>query len=130
MSNGAVEELASVGDELMSSANGGGDSTSPYFGGDSMILNELHLQDQLQSLNDGGMGKEGRQLPLFDKGECRSPSTGDGGLFSYGPWWANGGLRNCRSVSVSELCFGGGDDLGWKPCLYYACGYCKNGSAS
>ncbi|VAH42098.1 unnamed protein product [Triticum turgidum subsp. durum] len=90
---------------------------------------ELHLQDQLAFLSEGGMGGGGgRQLPLFDSGECRSPS-GDGGLFPYGAGWANGGPGHRRSASVSELCFGGSDGLGWKPCLYYARGYCKNGSA-
>ncbi|KAJ1292460.1 hypothetical protein BS78_02G393000 [Paspalum vaginatum] len=40
------------------------------------------------------------------------------------------GAGHRRSSSVSELCLGGGaDGLGWKPCLYYARGYCKNGSA-
>lgn len=129
VSNGAAEEMAGVGEELMSPANGGGGPPSPFFGGDSLILDELHLQDQLAFLSEGGMGGGGRQLPLFDNGECRSPSGGDGGLFPYGAGWANGGPGHRRSASVSELCFGGGDGLGWKPCLYYARGYCKNGSA-
>ncbi|XP_037483473.1 zinc finger CCCH domain-containing protein 53-like isoform X1 [Triticum dicoccoides] len=131
VSNGAAEEMAGVGEEqLMSPANGGGGPQSPFFGGDSsLILDELHLQDQLAFLSEGGMGGGGgRQLPLFDSGECRSPS-GDGGLFPYGAGWANGGPGHRRSASVSELCFGGSDGLGWKPCLYYARGYCKNGSA-
>uniref|UniRef100_A0A453ANC0 C3H1-type domain-containing protein n=1 Tax=Aegilops tauschii subsp. strangulata TaxID=200361 RepID=A0A453ANC0_AEGTS len=133
VSNGAAEEMAGVGEEqLMSPANGGGGPQSPFFGGDSsLILDELHLQDQLAFLTEGGMGGGGgrQQLPLFDGGECRSPSGGDGGLFPYGAGWANGGPGHRRSASVSELCFGGGDGLGWKPCLYYARGYCKNGSA-
>ncbi|XP_048550954.1 zinc finger CCCH domain-containing protein 53-like isoform X2 [Triticum urartu] len=135
VSNGsAAEEMAGVGEEqLMSPANGGGGGPqSPFFGGDSLILDELHLQDQLAFLSEGGMGGGGgrQQLPLFDNGECRSPSGGgDGGLFPYGAAWANGGPGHRRSASVSELCFGGGDGLGWKPCLYYARGYCKNGSA-
>ncbi|KAF7006690.1 hypothetical protein CFC21_021706 [Triticum aestivum] len=131
VSNGTAEEMAGVGEEqLMSPANGGGGPQSPFFGGDSsLILDELHLQDQLAFLSEGGMGGGGgRQLPLFDSGECRSPS-GDGGLFPYGAGWANGGPGHRRSASVSELCFGGSDGLGWKPCLYYARGYCKNGSA-
>ncbi|SPT16303.1 unnamed protein product [Triticum aestivum] len=133
VSNGAAEEMAGVGEEqLMSPANGGGGPQSPFFGGDSsLILDELHLQDQLAFLTEGGMGGGGgrQQLPLFDGGECRSPGGGDGGLFPYGAGWANGGPGHRRSASVSELCFGGGDGLGWKPCLYYARGYCKNGSA-
>ncbi|CAM0907602.1 unnamed protein product [Alopecurus aequalis] len=129
VSNGAAEEMVGVGEELMSPANGGGGPPSPFFGGDSLILDELHLQEQLAFLSDGGMGGGGggRQLPLFDNGECRSPGAGDSGLFPYGAGWANGGPGHRRSVS--ELCFGGSDGLGWKPCLYYARGYCKNGSA-
>ncbi|KAL6896627.1 hypothetical protein ACP4OV_007199 [Aristida adscensionis] len=126
--NGAAE-MAGVGEELMSPANGNG-PPSPFFGapaGDP-LLDELQLQEQLAFLNDGGAGA-GRQLPLFDGGECRSPGAGDGGFFPYGLGWANGGPGHRRSSSVSELCLGGGDGLGWKPCLYYARGYCKNGSA-
>lgn len=128
VSNGAAEEMAGVREELMSPANG---PPSPFFGGDSQTLDELHLQDQLAFLSgDSGMGGGGgRQLPQFDNGECRSPGAGDGGLFPYGAGWANGGPGHRRSASVSELCFGGSDGLGWKPCLYYARGYCKNGSA-
>ncbi|XP_047315607.1 zinc finger CCCH domain-containing protein 53-like [Impatiens glandulifera] len=36
-----------------------------------------------------------------------------------------------RSFSVSDICLGSSDDpsgFGWKQCLYYARGYCKNGS--
>ncbi|WVZ67104.1 hypothetical protein U9M48_016233, partial [Paspalum notatum var. saurae] len=46
-------------------------------------------------------------------------------LFDGGGWTGGGGGHR-RSSSVSELCL---DGLGWKPCLYYARGYCKNGSA-
>ncbi|XP_062186851.1 zinc finger CCCH domain-containing protein 53-like isoform X2 [Phragmites australis] len=129
VSNGAVEEMVGVGEELMSPANGNG-PPSPFFrgpGGDP-LLDELQLQEQLAFLNDGGAGA-GHQLPLFDGSECRSPGAGDGGFFPYGLGWANGGPGHRRSSSVSELCLGGADGLGWKPCLYYARGYCKNGSA-
>ncbi|XP_024311979.1 zinc finger CCCH domain-containing protein 53 isoform X2 [Brachypodium distachyon] len=130
VSNGAGEEMGGGGEELMSPANGGGPQHQPFFGGggDSLVLDELHLQDQLAFL--GGGDRQQQQLPLFDGGgsECRSPG-GDAGVFPYGAGWAHG---HRRSASVSELCFGGGgggDALGWKPCMYYARGYCKNGSA-
>jgi hypothetical protein len=122
--NGAAEEMAGslgVGDLMSPAANGNG-SPSPFFGRDSQLLDELHhLQDQLGVLNDG---HQQQQLPLFDGSECRSPGAG-GGFFPYG------GRGHRRSSSVSELCLGGGaaDGLGWKPCLYFARGYCKNGSA-
>nr|CAB3459002.1 unnamed protein product [Digitaria exilis] len=124
ISNGAAEEMAGVGDDLMSPANGNG-PPSPFFAAPAgdQLLDDLQLHDQLAFLNDAGH----HQLPLFDGSECRSPGTGDGGFFPYG--WANGGPGHRRSSSVSELCLGGADGLGWKPCLYYARGYCKNGSA-
>ncbi|GMJ07066.1 hypothetical protein like AT3G51950 [Hibiscus trionum] len=38
-----------------------------------------------------------------------------------------------RSFSVPGLCFGAADDvnsgIGWKPCLYFARGFCKNGTS-
>ncbi|KAK8461104.1 hypothetical protein SEVIR_2G447900v4 [Setaria viridis] len=129
--NGAAEEMAGVGEDLMSPANGNG-PPSPFFGATAgdQLLDELQLQEQLAFLNDAGAGA-GHQLPLFDASECRSPGAGDGGFFPYGSLgWANGGPGHRRSSSVSELCLGGAaDGLGWKPCLYYARGYCKNGSA-
>ncbi|KAF0907560.1 hypothetical protein E2562_018371 [Oryza meyeriana var. granulata] len=130
ISNGAGEEMVGLGEELISPANGGG-PPSPFFGaagGGDPLMDELQLQDQLAFLNDGGV-PAGHQMPMFDGGECRSPGAGDGGLFPYNLGWANGGPGHRRSASVSELCLGGADGLGWKPCLYYARGYCKNGSA-
>ncbi|KAG8099075.1 hypothetical protein GUJ93_ZPchr0013g37848 [Zizania palustris] len=126
VSNGAAEEMVGLGEELISPSNGGG-PPSPFFvaaRGDP-LLDELQLQDQLAFLNDGG----GHQMPMFDGSECRSPGAGDAALFPYNLGWANGGPGHRRSASVSELCLGGADGLGWKPCLYYARGYCKNGSA-
>ncbi|KAL5199055.1 hypothetical protein ABZP36_002567 [Zizania latifolia] len=129
VSNGAAEEMVGLGEELISPANGGG-PPSPFFGaaGGDPLLDELQLQDQLAFINDGGVGA-GHQMPMFDGTECRSPGAGDGGLFPYNLGWANGGPGHRRSASVSELCLGGADGLGWKPCLYYARGYCKNGNA-
>ncbi|XP_021309506.1 zinc finger CCCH domain-containing protein 53 isoform X1 [Sorghum bicolor] len=133
ISNGAVAEealTAAVGDDLMSPAAGGNAPPSPFFAAGDPLLDELQLQEQLAFLNDAAAG---HQLPLFDAAsECRSPGAGDAtGFFPYGGLgWANGGgPGHRRSSSVSELCLGGADGLGWKPCLYYARGYCKNGSA-
>ncbi|KAG2639106.1 zinc finger CCCH domain-containing protein 53-like isoform X2 [Panicum virgatum] len=130
VSNGAAEEMAGVGEELTSPANGNG-PPSPFFAapaGDP-LLDELQMQEQLAFLNDAGAGA-GHQLPLFDGTERRSPGAGDGGFFPYGSLgWASGGPGHRRSSSVSELCLGGADGFGLKPCLYYARGYCKNGSA-
>ncbi|KAK8601882.1 hypothetical protein V6N13_058448 [Hibiscus sabdariffa] len=42
-------------------------------------------------------------------------------------------LVHRRSFSVPGLCFGAADDvnsgIGWKPCLYFARGFCKNGTS-
>uniref|UniRef100_A0A0E0CZY2 C3H1-type domain-containing protein n=1 Tax=Oryza meridionalis TaxID=40149 RepID=A0A0E0CZY2_9ORYZ len=131
-SNGSVDE---VGEELISPANSGGGAaanTPPFFprGGD-VLLDDFQLQEQLAFLNEGGVNPS-HPLQGFDGAECRSPGPGEGGgMFPYGLGWANGGPGHRRSASVNELCLGGGgsDGFGWKPCLYYARGFCKNGSS-
>ncbi|ONM60535.1 Nucleic acid binding protein [Zea mays] len=127
VSNGAPAEALAA--DLMSPAAAGNAPPSPFFAAGEPLLDELQLQEQLAFLSDAAAG--GHQLPLFDASECRSPGSGDAaGFFPYGALgWANGGPGHRRSSSVSELCLGGADGLGWKPCLYYARGYCKNGSA-
>ncbi|GJS86461.1 zinc finger CCCH domain-containing protein 53-like protein [Tanacetum coccineum] len=91
----------------------------PFYGGSTEpdLLDELHIQDQLSFLNDGS--------PHFYP-DLVSPN-GSGEIFS--PWGggAAGGPHR-RSASVNDVCLGGGDD-GWKPCLYFAKGYCKNGAS-
>ncbi|WVZ56795.1 hypothetical protein U9M48_007275 [Paspalum notatum var. saurae] len=129
--DGTAEEVAGAGEELPSPVNSG---AAPFFpqGGDA-LLDDLQLQEQLAFLNEGGVNPA-HQLPGYDAGECRSPGPGDaGGMFGFGLGWSNGGPAHRRSASVSELCLGGGagagDGFGWKPCLYYARGFCKNGSS-
>ncbi|CAN6325339.1 unnamed protein product [Urochloa humidicola] len=141
-SNGAAEDAvaAAAGEELPSPVNGGG--AAPFFpsshgGGGDALLDDLQLQEQLAFLNEGGGGNPAaHQLPGLDGGgECWSPGPGDGGgMLPFGLGWPNGGGPvHRRSASVSELCLGGGgggsDGFGWKPCLYYARGFCKNGSS-
>uniref|UniRef100_A0A0D9VTK9 C3H1-type domain-containing protein n=1 Tax=Leersia perrieri TaxID=77586 RepID=A0A0D9VTK9_9ORYZ len=128
-SNGAADEVVSSGEELISPAN-----APPFFprGGVDALLDDFQLQEQLAFLNEGGGVNPGHPLPAFDGAECRSPGPGEsGGMFPYGLGWANGGPGHRRSASVNELCLGGGggDGFGWKPCLYYARGFCKNGSS-
>ncbi|KAL0911573.1 hypothetical protein M5K25_019724 [Dendrobium thyrsiflorum] len=84
-----------------------------HSGGDELI-DEIHLHDQLSFLNE----------PV---------ASGGDELFSYGMGWgspvSNGGNQR-RNCSISDLCFGSDPTgLGWKPCLYFARGYCKNGSS-
>ncbi|XP_040378431.1 zinc finger CCCH domain-containing protein 22 isoform X1 [Oryza brachyantha] len=134
-SNGAADDVVGAREELISPANSGGGAAAnapPFFprGGDA-LLDDFQLQEQLAFLNDGGVNP-GHPLPPFDGAECRSPGPGESsGMFPYSLGWANGGPGHRRSASVNELCLGGGgsDGFGWKPCLYYARGFCKNGSS-
>ncbi|KAL8028612.1 hypothetical protein ABFX02_14G172700 [Erythranthe guttata] len=113
-------------DELISPGgynnhNGGGSpstmnsAAAPFYGnGEVDLIDELHLQDQLSFLNDGPQKSSDFFYPA---------AAADGG----------GGLHHHRrSCSVSDVCMGSDDLLnggfGWKPCLFYARGYCKNGS--
>lgn len=130
-----MDEVVGAGEELISPANSGGGAAAnapPFFprGGD-VLLDDFQPQEQLAFLNEGGVNPS-HPLQGFDGAECRSPGPGEGGgMFPYGLGWANGGPGHRRSASVNELCLGGGssDGFGWKPCLYYARGFCKNGSS-
>ncbi|XP_050385807.1 zinc finger CCCH domain-containing protein 53 isoform X2 [Argentina anserina] len=115
------------------------DSMSPngssFFGngGPDHVLEEFPLQDQLSFLNDGAPNLRGTKSPdLFypQSDLSSSPTNGsDHNLFSsYSGNWAGGASLHRRSCSVSDVCL---EDpgFGWKPCLYYARGYCKNGTS-
>lgn len=84
-----------------------------HSGGDELI-DEIHLHDQLSFLND----------PV---------ASGGDDVYSYGMAWGSplsSGGNQRRSCSISDVCFGSDPTvLGWKPCLYFARGYCKNGSS-
>lgn len=77
-------------------------SSAPPFEPD--LIDELQIQDHLSFLNDGEM---------------------------FSPWGGGGvgGGPHRRSSSVNDICYGavGEDPNAWKPCLYFAKGYCKNG---
>ncbi|KAI3827015.1 hypothetical protein L1987_01076 [Smallanthus sonchifolius] len=89
-------------------------SAQPFYGGatEPDLIDELQIQDQLSFLNDS---------------DLVSPN-GSGDMFS--PWGGGGGPHR-RSSSVNDICFGapGEDPNGWKPCLYFARGFCKNGAS-
>ncbi|KQK21862.1 zinc finger CCCH domain-containing protein 22 [Brachypodium distachyon] len=125
----APEDVAGAGEqELMSPGNNGAAASFFPRAGDALV-DDLQLQEQLAFLNDGGGATMNHAHQLggtFDGGDCRSPGPGDGsGMFPYGLGWAPG---HRRSASANEL-FLGDNSLGWKPCLYYARGFCKNGSS-
>ncbi|KAL1545260.1 zinc finger CCCH domain-containing protein 53-like [Salvia divinorum] len=89
-----------------------------YVGAEVDLIDELHLQDQLSFLNDASPQKSSDFL-------YQDSTESDPMLF-----WGGGAHR--RSCSVSDICLqtddlGGG--FGWKPCLFYARGFCKNGTS-
>ncbi|TKY67944.1 Zinc finger CCCH domain-containing protein 53 [Spatholobus suberectus] len=108
-----------------------------YANGGSDPIDDFRLQDQLSFLNDGSptsaaLGhKNNSDLFYPPHSDLSSSPTGtaDPTLFpSYG--W--GGSLHRRSCSVNDACLGSEDPnsgLGWKPCLYFARGYCKNGTS-
>ncbi|XP_044489859.1 zinc finger CCCH domain-containing protein 46-like isoform X2 [Mangifera indica] len=103
-------------------ANGGGGSND--------IIDDIKLQDHLSFLNDNSPSLVNKNQDLFypQLDLSSSPPNGDSVLFSS--YWG-GSLVHRRSCSVSDV-LGSAEDLnsgfGWRPCLYYARGYCKNGS--
>ncbi|XP_073278037.1 zinc finger CCCH domain-containing protein 53 [Primulina huaijiensis] len=108
------DDLISPGGYINGSSPSTMNSTATpfYTSGEVDLIDELQLQDQLSFLNDGS----------------------DPVCFpSYPGSWAGAAAVHRRSCSVNDICIGS-DDLsggvyGWKPCLYYARGYCKNGTS-
>lgn len=105
-------------DELISPSSGSvmNSNALPFYGnsnnGGSDIIDEFQLQDQLAFLNDNV----------------------DSNMILPSYWSNGGGGVHRRSCSVSDVLGAGGvDDLnsgfGWRPCLYFARGYCKNGNS-
>lgn len=79
------------------------------------LVDEYELQERFSFLNDS------KTDDLFDpRGELAMspPAFGDNSLHK-------------RSFSVPGMCFGSEDSnsgFGWKPCLYFSRGFCKNGT--
>ncbi|CAA6654530.1 unnamed protein product [Spirodela intermedia] len=128
--SGAVEDLQSTDDLISPNSSYGvsmpvpspssSSSPSPFFGGD--LIEEFQLQDHNGDLFYPDM-----------VGDCRSPSSnGEAMLFPYaGMNWGINSNHHRRSLSAADRCLSSetGADLGWRPCLYFARGYCKNGSS-
>jgi hypothetical protein len=89
------------------------DFQNPTFYGEPDLMDEINLQEQLAFLND------------------KNPDYYEGDHMLFPPF-AGGvpGHPHRRSCSVSDINLGSEDPsgFGWKPCLYYAKGYCKNGT--
>ncbi|KAF7836116.1 zinc finger CCCH domain-containing protein 53-like isoform X1 [Senna tora] len=100
-------------------------SSLPFYGSDP--IDEFQLQDQLSFLNDGSPTLARKNPDLFYPHSDLSSSPGAGD-----PAYGWGGSVHRRSCSVNDVCLGSEDPnsgLGWKPCLYFARGYCKNGTS-
>ncbi|XP_071718118.1 zinc finger CCCH domain-containing protein 53-like [Rutidosis leptorrhynchoides] len=71
------------------------------------LIDELQIQDQLSFLNENGYEND----PFLP--------------------WGGAGHPHRRSASVNDIYLNNSEiDLnGWKPCLYFARGYCKNGGS-
>ncbi|KAK3013686.1 hypothetical protein RJ639_008672, partial [Escallonia herrerae] len=130
-SNSGISNLS-----MGSSSSKMNSSASPFYGGgEPDLIDELQLQDQLSFLNDGSppLGPKGPVFYYPDSTTSPNGSGGDGMVFPpYGGGWGGNGLHHRRSCSVSEINLGSDDPsggFGWKPCLYYARGYCKNGTS-
>ncbi|XP_042504646.1 zinc finger CCCH domain-containing protein 53-like isoform X2 [Macadamia integrifolia] len=120
--------------------------TSPFYGyGSDVPVDEFQLQDQLSFLSDASstLGPKTATDLFYPQPETvASPNGrtgGDATLFpSYAAaaagatsWGTTIDGHHRRSCSVNDICFGSeaGSGYGWKPCLYFARGYCKNGSS-
>ncbi|CAL5423697.1 unnamed protein product [Camellia sinensis] len=125
-------------------SNGGSGSFSPPTGSSfslpplynnttscSDLADEYNAQDQLSFLDDP-LSKN--HLDFVDP--IMSPSSRSDSIVF--PNWGNNHHHqqlHRRSSSVSDVFLGGlggedgGTGLGWRPCMYYARGFCKNGNS-
>ncbi|XP_027356278.1 zinc finger CCCH domain-containing protein 53 isoform X2 [Abrus precatorius] len=134
---------ATMSDDLMSPNNlvvGSSTSSSSlpfYANGGSDPIDDFQLQDQLSFLNDGSptsatLGHKNADLFYPSHSDLASSPTGAAADPTLFPSYGWGGSLHRRSCSVNDACLGSEDPnsgLGWKPCLYFARGYCKNGTS-
>ncbi|KAK4803155.1 hypothetical protein SAY86_001358 [Trapa natans] len=108
----SADELSDISNGSSGGVLSGSSSSFPGNGSsDSSMVDGSQLQDQLSCLNDSS------PLQL----EMLSSPTG----------WCSP-MHHLRSCSVNDMCLGSEDpsaEIGWKPCLFYARGFCKNGSS-
>ncbi|KAG5227657.1 zinc finger CCCH domain-containing protein [Salix suchowensis] len=98
-------------------------------GGESDLMDEFQLQDQLSFLNDNSANLGPKSSDLFySQLDALSSPTGASDSMIFPSYW--GGSVHRRSCSVSDV-LGSEDPIsgfGLRPCHYFARGYCKNGS--
>ncbi|XP_022764920.1 zinc finger CCCH domain-containing protein 53-like isoform X2 [Durio zibethinus] len=133
----ALSDLPSP-DELISPSSGSlNPSSLPFYGSGGSIdmIDELQLQDRLSFLNESSPHRNSRSHDFFYPQAADLSSSSAAG--ACGSTDAMGFPSYCgssfhgRSSSVSDIL--GADDpasgFGWRPCLYFARGYCKNGNS-
>ncbi|GAV69395.1 zf-CCCH domain-containing protein/RRM_6 domain-containing protein [Cephalotus follicularis] len=125
----ALSDLPTPDDLISpSGASSMNSSALPFYGnGNSDMIDEFQLQEQLSFLNDNTTGLGPKNSDLFYSQQqdlSTSPTSTDSMLFPS--YW--GGSVHRRSCSVSDVLGADDSGFGWRPCLYYARGYCKNGS--
>ncbi|GMH15723.1 hypothetical protein Nepgr_017564 [Nepenthes gracilis] len=133
-----VSGISSLG--VTSSSNSSMNPSSPpfYGSGTGELLDEIQLQEQLSFLNDNSSPTfASRSADIaYPQPDFSSSPTASGASesmlfpYSWGSESGGGGVMHKRSFSVGDISL---DDpasgLGWKPCLYFARGYCKNGAS-
>ncbi|KAE8708951.1 Zinc finger family protein / RNA recognition motif-containing protein isoform 2 [Hibiscus syriacus] len=119
-------------DELISPSSGSlNPSSLPFYGtgGVTDMVDEFQLQDQLSFLNESSQNHD-FFYPHASDLSSGSPAGARGTTDAMGfpSYWGTSLHR--RSSSVSDIL--GANDLasgfGWRTCLYFARGYCKNGN--
>ncbi|XVF41390.1 hypothetical protein PTKIN_Ptkin01aG0276400 [Pterospermum kingtungense] len=125
-------------DELISPSSGSlNPSSLPFYGtgaGTDMI-DEFQLQDQLSFLNETSPQLNPKNNDLFytqaadlsSSSAAAAAACGSTDAMDFPSYW---GSSFHRSNSVNDIL--GADDpasgFGWRHCLYFARGYCKNGN--
>lgn len=110
-------------------------SALPYYssvGGVGDVLDELQFQEQqLCFLNESNKINSNHEFFYPSSGSPNSESPPPL-LFPPPSYWSSTHRRSCSVSDVMGGSAGSIDDinsgLGWRPCMYFARGYCKNGS--
>ncbi|KAI3840183.1 hypothetical protein MKX03_027950 [Papaver bracteatum] len=118
-------------------AMNGFNNSNMNLGSSADLIDDFQLQEQLSFLNE----KNNNDFFYPSREQVSSlSSNSDGMLFpNYAVNWGNTANNSAamsngshrRSCSVTDICLGSdplGSGFGWKPCLYYNRGYCKNGT--
>ncbi|XP_057541034.1 zinc finger CCCH domain-containing protein 53-like [Amaranthus tricolor] len=110
--------------------------------GVSELMDDVQLQEHLSFLNENSPTLRPKSTDLYFPHAELELGGGVSDFNHHGvprtassAWGENGnGLPHRRSCSVSDISMASllddpASGLGWKPCVYYARGFCKNGSS-